>query len=424
MCSQTYASDTQIACNVTISPDDPAESFDQTVTSQGYNGVPFDDGLGESGVGIFDPKHETFANYPTYDKALEAQLPLRNDLHLPARFFKAPVFAPDGRICYRETRTRIRYFDGERWREWSTQDVSSLNHLEFEEPPFFNRAGNLAVRIHGQTWEFDNQKGWHVIAPEPAPAGDEESKAPPFIPSPSACGAEHPESLVQDRLGTIWFASRGQLYRAIGAQCAPQFAPDEHQPFVDARKLQAIVTDPQGNSFLLTQVGVDYCEYAILKARLPLPQSVLHASVEASGNVVLHFAAKSRGAFAFTWRVDGGPWNTPTKNAETTLEELSNGTHRIEAAAVDNRLQMELSPATAVVEIHNDLDAHIRGLIQKLADPDYSVREKAVAALVRRAPLALPLLQSAREKASPDQRWWIDAAIQRVQEQLSIPKKP
>jgi len=423
-CSQTYASDTQITCNVTISPDDPAGSFVQTVTSQGYNGIPFDNGLGGSGEGIFDPKDRSFETYPTYDKAFEAQLLHRNEFHLPAKFFKAPVFAPDGRICYRETRSRVRYFDGERWREWSNHDIAGPQNVEFEEPPFFDRAGNLAVHLHGQTWEFNNQKGWHLIAPEPAPGADQESKPLHFSPTSPACGVEHVESIAQDRLGTFWFTSRGQVYRALGGQCVPQFAPDEHQPFVDARKLQDVVTDPQGNSFLLTQVAVYYCEYVILKARLPLPQSALRASVDASGNVILRFAAKSKGASGFTWRVDGGPWGTPTKSTETTIEELPNGKHRIEAAAVDSRLQMDLSPAAAVVDIHIDLEAHIRRLIQKLADPDYSVREKAVAALVRRAPLALPLLQSAREKAGPDQRWWIDAAIQQIKEDISTHKGP
>jgi hypothetical protein len=122
--------------------------------------------------------------------------------------------------------------------------------------------------------------------------------------------------------------------------------------------------------------------------------------------------------------VDGGPWNTPTKSPEATIEELPNGQHRIEAVAVDERLQMDLAPAEAVVDIHVDLDAHIRELIQKLANPDYSVREKAIAALVGRGALALPLLQSAREKALPDQRWWIDAAIQQINEGISTHKGP
>jgi hypothetical protein len=47
-----------------------------------------------------------------------------------------------------------------------------------------------------------------------------------------------------------------------------------------------------------------------------------------------------------------------------------------------------------------------------------------VAALLRQPALALPLLRSAREKADADQRWWIDAAIQQIEESLSTNKKP
>jgi hypothetical protein len=209
----------------------------------------------------------------------------------------------------------VRYFDGEHWQEWSTQDVSGLDRLEFEQPPFFDRAGNLAVNLHSQTWEFTTSKGWNPTASEPSPGADQISKPPDFVPKPPGCAVEHAESLVQDRLGTFWFTSRGQLYRAIGGQCVAQFAPDEHQPFVDERKIQDVVTDPQGNSFLLTQVAAYYCEYVILNAQLPLPQTALRASVDTSGNVILRFAAKTPGNFAFTRRVDGGPWSTPTKSA-------------------------------------------------------------------------------------------------------------
>jgi hypothetical protein len=66
----------------------------------------------------------------------------------------------------------------------------------------------------------------------------------------------------------------------------------------------------------------------------------------------------------------------------------------------------------------------VQALIQKLADPNYATREKAVAALVRQTAAALPLLQSAREKAGPDQRWWIDAAIQQIEENLAKSGKP
>jgi hypothetical protein len=34
------------------------------------------------------------------------------------------------------------------------------------------------------------------------------------------------------------------------------------------------------------------------------------------------------------------------------------------------------------------------------------------------------LLQSAREKAGPDERWWIDAALQQIKERLGASPKP
>jgi streptogramin lyase len=423
-CKQTFGSDTQATCTLSLLPDLPGGRFGFTVTSHGYNGIPFDDGLSGIGVSIFEPERSSFDTFLTYDRALEAQIPRRNDLRLPSSFFKAPSYASDGRICYRETRSRMRYFDGGHWHEWSAQDIAGLPNLEFLEPPFFDRAGNPAVQLTGQTWEFVNPQGWRTIPAEPNPAAERTSEVLHFNPAPPGCDAISVESLAQDRLGTLWFTSHGQLYRAIGAQCVRQFAADEHQPFVDGRKLQAVLTDPLGSSFLLTQVAVYYDEYVELNAQPPLPKCALLASVEASGNVAVRFTAKSEGASGFTWKVDGGPWNTPAKTPEITLEELPNGRHRIEAAAVDQRLQMDLTPAATIVDIHIDVPAHIRGLIQKLTDPDYSVREKAVAALVRRAPLALPLLQSAREQAGPDQRWWIDAATQKIKEEISTHQRP
>jgi len=71
-----------------------------------------------------------------------------------------------------------------------------------------------------------------------------------------------------------------------------------------------------------------------------------------------------------------------------------------------------------------DSQKQLATLIEQLKDPDYSLRQAAVAALVRQPALALPLLQSAREKAGPDQRWWIDAAIQQIEENLANKGKP
>ena len=190
--------------------------------------------------------------------------------------------------------------------------------------------------------------------------------------------------------------------------------------------MKNVIIDPRGNAFLESYFypsGV-VGEYVIVNARQPLPQTALRASVDASGKVKLRFKAKVKGPAVFTWRMDGGPWSAPTKSPGTTLEDLPNGKHRIEAAAIDGRLQIDPTPAVATIDVRVDAGKQIGELIQKLAASDYSVREKAVASLVLQAAPALPLLQAAREKAGPDQRWWIDAAIQQIEENLSKNGKP
>ena len=106
---------------------------------------------------------------------------------------------------------------------------------------------------------------------------------------------------------------------------------------------------------------------------------------------------------------------------EHTVTRLADGKHVFEAAALDERLQIDPTRATAEVTVHVDAQKQLATLIEQLNDPDYSVRNAAVAALVHQPKLALPLLQSAREKAGPDQRWWIDAAIQQIHQSLANP---
>jgi HEAT repeat protein len=91
---------------------------------------------------------------------------------------------------------------------------------------------------------------------------------------------------------------------------------------------------------------------------------------------------------------------------------------------MDDRLQIESTPAATEVTVHVDTGKQLATLIEQLKDPDYSVRNAAVQALARQPEKALPLLQSAREKAGPDEQWWIDAAIQQIQQKLAGKEKP
>jgi hypothetical protein len=377
-------------------------------------------------VAIFDPGHQTFEVYPGYADALQAQLPRPESFHLDGNLFTVPSFSPDGRICYRDEWSQVRYFDGQKWLRWGRKEIEGTNIPHLDGPAFFDRAGNVAVNIGGKTWEFTEAKGWHMTDFEPGP-GTEQERQRRHSPTPLAgCDIGNPESIAQDRLGTYWLTHRGQLYRAIPGLCLPQFSPQEHQPFIDSREVRKVLIDLEGNALVETYFHLhpNVGEYVIVKPRLPLHKTILHATVAPSGAVEVRFSTPNPGKVWFTWRVDDSPWAAPTHQAQATLEWLPNGKHRIEAAAIDERLQIDPTPATALVEIRVDPREQISALIKRLRDPDYSVRNAAVAALLRQPAFALPLLRSAREQADADQRWWIDAAIQQIEESLSTNKKP
>ncbi|MGA3324845.1 MAG: hypothetical protein ABSF45_10255 [Terriglobia bacterium] len=375
---------------------------------------------------ILNPWPGNIETYPDVSAALQAQLPIRASFHVQGDRLMVPAFTPDGRIGYRDACSQAHYFNGQTWQTWRPQDIDTARRGSFDGPPFFDRAGNFALNIAGRTWEYIQAEGWRTTTYEKGLGTDQERQAPQSPPPPPGCEISNPESVVQDRLGIYWLTSRGQLYRAVPGLCVPQFSPGERQPFGDLRTIRTALIDPQGNAFLETyfhghpQVG----EYVIMKARPPLPQTKLHATVEAAGSVRLQFETEIKGKVWFTWRIDGGDWTPPTPSAETTVNWLANGKHTIAVAALDERLQIDPNPPTAEVTIYVDPQAQIAALIEKLKDPNYTERDAAVAGLVRQPALALPLLQSARATAGADQRWWIDSAIQQIQDRLAKDKQP
>ena len=282
------------------------------------------------------------------------------------------------------------------------------------------------MNLAGRTWEYTPAEGWRITTYERGLDADQDRQPSQSPPPPRGCEISNPESVAQDRLGTYWLTSRGQLYRAVPGLCVAQFPPGERQPFGDFRTIKAALIDPQGNAFLETwfRGHPNIGEYVIVNARSPLPQTQLQATADEAGSVKLQFKTQINGKVWFTWKIDGGDWSAPTESTETTVNWLPEGKHTIEAAALDERLQIDPNPPSAELTIHVDPQAQIAALIERLKDPNYSVRDAAVAALVRQPALALPLLQSAREKAGADQQWWIDAAIQQIRDRMPKEKQP
>jgi hypothetical protein len=364
---------------------------------------------------VLPATRDAFDSYPDLQSALQAQLP-RNLVLQPERpNYDTPVFTADGRIGYHDRCGRLHYFDGSKWLQWTDRDITGDPRPVRRGAAFFDRSGKLAVNFQETTWQFTPGEGWHSTTFEAGwEAEDIFGGSRPDLTDPPGCAFGSPESIARDRLGTYWMTYQGQLYRAIPGLCLLQTNPPEHQPFVDGRTVRNALVDPEGNAYLETylQTSPEAGEYVVVSAQGPAPKPEVTASVDSVGMVKLRFGAK--GKLWYMWRVDQNEWTRPSQDAEANVAGLSAGKHRIEVTAIDARLQMNPVPAVAEVSIQAVTGNQIGKLIGDLSGPDYSVRNAAIEGLARQPGLALPLLQAARKNATPDQRWWIDAAIQRI----------
>jgi len=228
----------------------------------------------------------------------------------------------------------------------------------------------------------------------------------------------------RDDAGRVWLISRGELHKARDPLCAAAFAPGESHPFTDGRLLHEALVDARGNTFLLAaqapaSSGFDDpappYEYAIIPARHPAPpDTAIAVTAIGDDSFRAQFSSAGEGERWFTWRLDGGAWTPPARETHARFDSLAAGEHTIEAAALDDDLQIDPAPATATFTATLDPGRQVRAWIARLNDPDFAQRETAVAALVSRGAAVLPELKAARPAASDDARWWIEAAIQQI----------
>ncbi|MBM4046626.1 MAG: hypothetical protein FJ279_16065 [Planctomycetes bacterium] len=371
-------------------------------------------------VGIFDPTKNSFQAYPNYVAALHAQLGQHQGLRVGRDEPMVASFSPDGRICFLDVGAEVTYFDGQTWLKWRSRHVTGGRETSFDGPPFFNRTGNLSVNIAGQTWVHAEGTGWQAKSYELGFADRDVLERAKAVQLPPGCITEHPESIVCDAHGAFWLTWKNQLYKARPGLCVPVFGPDEVHPFLEGRPVLSVLGDCRGNAFLFTgtsQTSAGF-HYVVLTAPGPLPDTELKVNRESEDTFALQFSSTATDKAWFIWRMDGNPWSAPTTDPRVSLHGLPSGKHRVEVAAIDSRLQMDPTPAEETIEVLIEPEQQIAQFIARLGSKDIAEREAAVAGLARQPARALPALKTAREKANPDQRWWIDAAIQLVEDAL------
>jgi hypothetical protein len=334
-----------------------------------------------------------------------------------------PSFSPDGRILFRNSWWKVNYFDGKSWRSWGREEITGEKTFPLDGPPFFDRAGNAAVNISGGTWEFTEEKGWHTKTFEAGFGDNAVVDRSHAVDPPHDCPIQKPDSIVRDNQGASWLTYQNQLYKALLGLCVPQFAKAERQPFADGRRLTEALVDRAGNLFLRTDHPdiAGETDYVILAPRGPLPETRLTVHRESADTFTAQYSATATGSTWFVWRLDGGPWSAPRHEPQVRFQWLPDGKHRLEMAVVDDRLQIDPSPAVATLEVQIDPARQVAALIAALTGNQTADREAAVAALARQPARALPALKAARAAASDDQQWWIDVAIQQIEEQQRKP---
>jgi hypothetical protein len=377
-------------------------------------------GCVQRAVGVFDPRSGSWAPYPSYQFALETQ-----GSH-PVRFVNAtqdgfqPVYGPDSKIVFMGACGGVNYFDGNMWRLWNWSQMPGSPVYPFDGPAFFDQNGRLAVNIHHETWELEPRAGWHVIpyAPHSGHLLRWFAPSPPLAP-PAGCSVTQSTSLTRDRLGRSWWTWQGNVYEGVVGLCRPVFNSDEPEPFIDGRLLRRVLIDGRGNVFLETLLANNRLgEYVIWSPPGPSPHTTMRLTQTAPDAVRVTFSSTASGKPLFTWRVDGGVWGTPQEQDSALIRFLSGGKHQIEAVSIDSDLRMDPIPASASVYIGIKPQQQIEVLIARLARAtDDDQREVTVEALERQpAALALPALREARAKADATERWWIDAAIQQLEQ--------
>ena len=361
---------------------------------------------------IFDPANDQFHRFSNFQTALQAQASKLAGSQLGKGETFAAVFSSDGRICYEDRTWNLQYFDGREWRHWHLNEIinGGLRNSSDREP-FFASDGKLSIVLNDSLWQCDELTGWKKTS---APATRPARRAAAVLPAGSPYVPDA-DSVVADRRGVFWVVARKRLFRVGYGLHVPCFTPSEPQPFADGRKLLEVLTDNFGNAFLRTSVqGRE--EYVLVPVRGQLPDTQSKVIEKSDESVTLELSTDTPKP-RFAWRVDDGPWNEATTNTILRLDDLTVGKHRAQVVAIDERLQVDPTPAEIVFEVRSNPTERIGKWITQLGDKDFARREAAVATLARQPDLSLPTLRQALRQAKADQRWWLLAAIQRCEEQ-------
>ncbi|MFA6244642.1 MAG: hypothetical protein WC655_27105, partial [Candidatus Hydrogenedentales bacterium] len=398
-----------------------------------YKGINYDPANGP--VHVFDITSHQWTNHESFPDALVAERAKVGDFQLNEEYAFQPVFGPKQQIAFLENSedNKIHYFDGSGWHEYDRGIVKTTGRTRSRlEWVYFDNDNRLSVKGHTENNETGEYKDLLMTRNDDDTWTSADGPAPTPMQPPSRMLRERADYPVQKDGEYInyaaaidardilwyWYTKDGQLIRGgLGAE-APQFPPGEAHPFRTIENIWRANIDLAGNVWFLANSAR---EMYVVTPREPAVDTQATVTKENVDTVRIAMAAPNSAEPRYVWRMDGGAWSIPQKDAEVRMARLSGGEHTFEAFAVDEYLTPDATSAIAKFTIDIDTGQQIAGWIEQLSSPDYDVRGNAVKALQQRPEESLKALREARPKAPESAQWWIDVAIQQVEKELKAP---
>ncbi|MEO8354166.1 MAG: hypothetical protein ABI680_20750, partial [Chthoniobacteraceae bacterium] len=378
---------------------------------------------GSGKIGICDFATGEWKSFPSLRAALEAQLPHGSVVRDVENPFLSPVFGDEGKIGFFDLSNSLHYFAGTTWRTWDLREIGDQN-VQLDGSPYFNRENEFCVPLSGRIYQWsDRNEVWtRFQSPdEPEPSTRPETTVARI---PEDCPIQNPTSSATDSLGVCWLTSPDRvLHKAITGRTVRALDNTDPNPFRYGAHLQNVLIDSQSNAFLdMTSFGKTH-RYILIQPKSATPRTTAEL-VHVEGDVAtIRLDSPDAPApgdasvdgLCFEWQLDDLPWQLADPGRELTIERLAAGKHQLRARAFDASLNGDTTPAVVEWEIKIDPKRQERALIAELAHPELDHRELAARALRQRGVSTLPDLRGARDSASAEHRWWIDAVIQQIE---------
>ena len=355
------------------------------------------------------------------------------------------------RLCF-HFNPELHYYDGKEWRHWYISSIDcKFPHIVgcYNCQPYFDESNQLGVNIGTNTWALVGTNKW-VVKSSASKVADKElfQRYRELFPLTMI---DKPGLSIRDDSGNYWATAGRQLYKAIGAIYIPQFDSDIAHPFLDGRAVVESLTDPNGNVFLKTAPCDGHARYVMLNSPKPLPMTTVKSKQVGSDSLRLTFSSAATGTYWYVWRLNKSSWSHPLTNKTFVLAGLEYGKHPVEFAVLDRSARFDIpiqkfditlrptiwrqlsqwlwpfrNKSAEITTRPEQKHLLIEGLssttlIKRLRASDYTTREEAAKELARRGQEMLPSLKAALEKASEDQRWWLNAVIQRIENKANLP---